>query len=513
MSRAEMMKQERAEQERIRKEFEKEKAAAKAKAARDKKKEKEVAEKEAKRKKGLPLVSVRPSQDTIAWFVRGNGVGKKRDSDGRDMMADATGDATRAATITHDATEQREPPYKTPRLGDIEEVQEPDLEAFPGVEGLEDILEDAQEEEDEITRALDTRALDTPALDTRALDTRALDTPALDTPALDTPALDTPTLDTPTLDDTRPEMTEHTSLPYSPRLNTTTKDENVRKASDLQDNDKEAKQAQGPLPNPAKEIVPDFFDDDLEAEFAEFEKTMESCIDEELERDLLHDIHQEAHEQQFKTDPNELAIPIPRIPRPQPQSPKTQASTKSQRQTTRYEQDLGLGHRITPMAPPPKPRRYSPSPSPPRQPPPMSTQAILFNFDDYFPSSSQQARELEEEVQDITPSAPQTHQHENNNHMPLISLGSDSPSPPPRRFFTSSGSHELMSLALHRSRRTAALEELQQRERSRFQAGVLAQASRKTSPKQGDKENNPPAASQESYGGDWVDEIALELLV
>jgi hypothetical protein len=35
-----------------------------------------------KRQKGLPLVDVRPSQDTISRFVRGNdnGLGSKRDS-------------------------------------------------------------------------------------------------------------------------------------------------------------------------------------------------------------------------------------------------------------------------------------------------------------------------------------------------------------------------------------------------------------------------------------------------
>ena len=82
ISRAERHRQEKAEQERIRKEFEREKAAAKVKLARDKKKDKELAEKQEKRRQGKPLVTVRPSQDTIARFVRGNGSLRKRDSSG-----------------------------------------------------------------------------------------------------------------------------------------------------------------------------------------------------------------------------------------------------------------------------------------------------------------------------------------------------------------------------------------------------------------------------------------------
>ncbi|KOS21204.1 hypothetical protein ESCO_004486 [Escovopsis weberi] len=65
-SREEWLRWERAEQERIRKELDKERVAVKARAARERKKEKESREREEKRRNGLPLVSVRPSQDTIA---------------------------------------------------------------------------------------------------------------------------------------------------------------------------------------------------------------------------------------------------------------------------------------------------------------------------------------------------------------------------------------------------------------------------------------------------------------
>ncbi|KAI1339399.1 hypothetical protein F5Y15DRAFT_87540 [Xylariaceae sp. FL0016] len=70
LSKAEQRKQELFEQDRIRREFEKERNQARAKAARDKRKEKEERERFEKRKKGLPLVEVHPSQDTLARFIR-----------------------------------------------------------------------------------------------------------------------------------------------------------------------------------------------------------------------------------------------------------------------------------------------------------------------------------------------------------------------------------------------------------------------------------------------------------
>ncbi|KAH7041350.1 uncharacterized protein B0I36DRAFT_344962 [Microdochium trichocladiopsis] len=71
LSKAEIRRQELLEQDRIRKEAEKERNQARARLARDRKREKEENERAEKKKKGLPLVSVRPSQDTIARFVRG----------------------------------------------------------------------------------------------------------------------------------------------------------------------------------------------------------------------------------------------------------------------------------------------------------------------------------------------------------------------------------------------------------------------------------------------------------
>ncbi|KAK1965161.1 hypothetical protein LY78DRAFT_638112 [Colletotrichum sublineola] len=81
-SKAEQRKWEKEKQEEIRKELEKERAAAKARAARERKKAKEEEARKNRQRAGQPLIDCRPSQDTIARFVRGNGTSRKRDSSG-----------------------------------------------------------------------------------------------------------------------------------------------------------------------------------------------------------------------------------------------------------------------------------------------------------------------------------------------------------------------------------------------------------------------------------------------
>lgn len=70
LSKAEQRRQDLMEQDRIRREFEKERNQARAKTARDKKKEKEEKAKADKKRKGLPLNEVHPSQNTLARFIR-----------------------------------------------------------------------------------------------------------------------------------------------------------------------------------------------------------------------------------------------------------------------------------------------------------------------------------------------------------------------------------------------------------------------------------------------------------
>ncbi|KAH6612260.1 hypothetical protein B0J18DRAFT_414365 [Chaetomium sp. MPI-SDFR-AT-0129] len=82
LTKAEQRRIELEEQARIRKELERDKQLNRARVLRERKKEKEAKVLEERKKRGLPLVKVSASQDTIARFVRGNGVGRKRDAGG-----------------------------------------------------------------------------------------------------------------------------------------------------------------------------------------------------------------------------------------------------------------------------------------------------------------------------------------------------------------------------------------------------------------------------------------------
>ncbi|PNY24666.1 Uncharacterized protein TCAP_05396 [Tolypocladium capitatum] len=370
LSRAERIKQERAQQERIRRELEREKTAARARAAREKKRDKELAERQRKMKKGLPLVSVRPSQDTISKFARGNGTGRKRDAAGQRAVDGAADD------ILHPGEEPTKE-YLRP-AGKTEELE---------------LISEEDELELEMMEQLDT-------------------------------------------------ITTYTH---------------------------------NHEPEPA----------------------------------------------------NEDMKPVHR-------------SRSKSRQATTYGFDLGLrtSTHQTALSQEPEPAGQpgrvplAEPASPPRQAP-LSTQAILYNFDAFFPSSSQQERELQDEN-----AAHASAERAARQPQPPPARHEPTTSPNPKRFFTSSGSHELMSLALQRSRRTAALEEMHQKERLRVDAarqtrhGTARRAIKrpqwttgKEPAKTGDsnKENvapradslgAAPSASQETeYGGEWVDEMALELTI
>lgn len=224
----------------------------------------------------------------------------------------------------------------------------------------------------------------------------------------------------------------------------------------------------------------------------DFEEDLALCILEDIEAAMEMPKPNTSHAPQ--TAPGPSSKPNSAVPAPSVDNIKLPA-------LNRYAEDLGLHRPASPtFVKPPLPKYYSRheearSSSPPRQEPPMSTQTILYNLDDFFPSSSQQARELEEDLDndDLMPSAalnlaPIAEDEEEEfedaglekspeqPRLPVLNPAPDSPPPPPRRFFTSSGSHERMCLALQRSRRTAALEQIQQRERSRIQAGMVQRA-------------------------------------
>ncbi|SPJ78170.1 uncharacterized protein FTOL_06559 [Fusarium torulosum] len=418
LTRAEAWKQEKAEQERIRKEFEREKAAAKAKVARDKKKEKELAEKEAKRKKRLPLVNVRPSQETISWFARGNGTTKKRDACGKDVeKTDATtrdNDDTPEETTSASEDEPEQPVMKIQKLDNIQE-----------------------EDEDSFDSGMDVLVQNEP------------------------PRL---SKESPNDEDPQEEANE-SIMEHIEQLPT------------------EVTPGLSPPKQPVPEIELEGMEDELDADF---------------EEDFALGILEDIEAAMGKSKPNEnhkleaacASSPKPNSPIPEPFLDDTRRPIPN-----RYAEDLGL-HRPQPVSfdkPPllqePQPNLEPRSPSPPHQEPPMSTQAIFYNLDDFFPSSTQQARELEEDPDDdLMPSAPlhlapiteeeefsdeESEKPVEQNILPVLDPVLGSPPPPPRRFFTSSGSHERMCLAVQRSRRTAALEKIQQRERSRIQAGMV----------------------------------------
>lgn len=87
-TKAEQIQYEREQQKLIKEEDEKRRASNKARMLRERKKEKEQTLIESKKRKGLPLVDVRPSQDLITRFVRGNGSGIKRDASGAPVRLD-----------------------------------------------------------------------------------------------------------------------------------------------------------------------------------------------------------------------------------------------------------------------------------------------------------------------------------------------------------------------------------------------------------------------------------------
>ncbi|KAI1143706.1 hypothetical protein F5Y05DRAFT_362203 [Hypoxylon sp. FL0543] len=137
LTKAERRRQELLEQDRIRREFEKEKNQARAKAARDRKKEKEEKERAEKKKKGLPLVDVRPSQDTIAWFVRGKG--KKQEKEEKQESPAVSSPAVKkddsdCCTLSADENASEPPPKRQKTESPI--PVNPDREHSPSAAGV-----------------------------------------------------------------------------------------------------------------------------------------------------------------------------------------------------------------------------------------------------------------------------------------------------------------------------------------------------------------------------------------
>ena len=570
VSKAEARRQEKEEQERIKREFEKEKASAKAKLARERKKEKDAElakkDKEEKKKKGLPLCKVRPSQDTIARFVRGNGGGKKRDG-----MGDVVGQPD--VKTTNEESKDLDHAIEDEISENIEDVVEepPEIPVEEQAEDPEGEILGDEPYDDKIDKVDDKPR--NPAISFDESFIIADDELEMEMQSEGTP--------------TTPKIGDQISdIPRKPMAGSVQARENTQI--------EEANRA-------VATVTASTTWDDIDL------LSTQNNLD--FTFDALDDLEQKAMKK------------------------KEPVSQRRQHESMEAH-DLGLTtkqasrkpHTVSSMGPPPLPVAFAkrhvtvskPEPPPllPMAPPPMSTQAIFYHLDEFFPSSSQQARELREDdvletpesthsasiQQDLDeepeepivqpnpqPSESKSSPPRSSPEIPTSPLSSRDPSPEPsqssqpsnqKRFFTSSGSNEMLHLAMQRSRRDAAREKLHERERIRFEAGVVknsfeelersrrkkakfsngafeirpdaeeawvpphhpslegnavlakppAQAaaqnetnsSTKTGlislrPKAGalDTENIPPApmASQESeYGGNWMDDIAHDLV-
>ncbi|KAK4076716.1 uncharacterized protein Triagg1_4319 [Trichoderma aggressivum f. europaeum] len=475
VSRAEQLRQERAEQERIRKEFEKEKAALKAKTLREKKRAREQAEREEKKKKGLPLVNVRPSQDTIAWFVRGKGAGTKRDCRGQNA-------ATTPVLPIVEEPEEDEDDFPSPkRLCNQEQQKEAGCEKedyleeeFEGGEFEEEDFEEPVEKSEEVLPALEepaTKIDTTPEKNQRTAEEDFLGGfEIMSDDEMSRLSFNQVT--------TKPSViSTEDRLPTCPEA-TPAKQEKGHSHHEITLHKPESPIT---IKNPKPLALPEFDlisddEDDLEQEMLALDVALIS-------------------QKQLSKQPVLVLV--------------SQGSQKPARSATGYEMDLGLATNLlnhtsqekrskrdeqaSLMPPPPIPAAPQRSRSPispvamKPQAPPLSTQQILFNMDDFFPTSSQQAAELEEEETTFIS------QPSKSCSMPRPQVPSPIPekiqtphtassSPePPKPFFTSSGSNERLAVALLRSRRTAEQEEEQRRRALQLEALELEEAKKRDS--------------------------------
>ncbi|PMB64466.1 hypothetical protein BM221_009855 [Beauveria bassiana] len=579
MTRAERIKWEREEQDRISKEFEKEKAAAKARAARERKKEKEMQQREEKRRNGLPLVNVRPSQDTIARFVRGNGSKKKRDAEG--LVMTAAPEAPLGSSADRDVANVAVLGVNPTALGSILEAEDNEEENKTSQDILGNELARPNKEHSPAEYTIPAEP------DQMTIHSEEAAIEQTETP------IDV-LLENHDVGVSRREPIERAT--FDAALEVVPADE----AGKLLNANPRGHRTEGSV--------------EYRVERAAELITSQDFLDEEINTDMLEEIDELLSGVQTPAEPQSV--------RPYPRTSYTIANTSANVLQYKEPQNIsGCGSKTVQQDKGKSPSQgrveILSSPYRARQTvPPAGTQAILINLDEFFPTSSQQLRELEEEQvqrqQDVTLQASaldvqagttangntelrrdsrpgpianaksemgalepdfgsfpstahfslsdfspfaqsprqirQLHESAANASTQLVSMpepAASTPSPQLQssRFFTSSSYREQLSLALQRSRRSAALEKIQEKERQRQEAGLLMQRSicndeawrqpaspvrsrnrldqDKTSPgsrvaavHQADKENMQPEmqCSQETeYGGDWVETATWDL--
>lgn len=480
VSRAEQLRQERAEQERIRKEFEKDKAALKAKTLREKKRAKEQAEREEKRKKGLPLVNVRPSQDTIAWFVRGKGSGTKRDCRGQNAAItpvlpiaeepeEDDGDLPRPKRLCS----QEQPKEEGCEKADCEKA---DYEKEDWVEDFEDEdFEELEEKREEVLPALEepTAKVDTtPEKNERTAEEDFLE----DFEIMSDDEMSKLSFNQVATKSSVINAEDH--LPTCPEA-TPAKQE---KGHSHHETTLHKPESPITIKNPKPLALPEF--------------DLISDDEDDLEQEMLALDVALITQKQLSKQPALVLV--------------SQGSQKRARTATGYEMDLGLAtgllnntsqetlserdEQACLMPPPPIPAAPQRSRSPispvamQLQAPPLSTQQILFNMDEFFPTSSQQAAELEEEETTLISQSLKSYSIPRakapspvtEKDLPPPDTASSSPEPP-KPFFTASGSNERLAVALLRSRRTAEQEEEQRRRALQLEALELEEAKKRDS--------------------------------
>jgi hypothetical protein len=528
MSRAERIQMERAEQQRIRKEMEKEKSAAKARLLRDKKKEKELAEREVKRREGRPLVNVRPSQDTIARFMRGNGSGRKR------------------GCVESVANHSRPCPAK---LG-------PAVSSTGNISATKDTLKAIDEGGDKDGHQDNSQ-----------------------NPKDAAHAKDHPTvihgLHSTHFDSTRRDVRTHLvdgCQSITSQLPDGLPSENTRRAlgdetlAAILDGDLDTDLSQNTLPRPLAGLSCQARGQLPQNEMEYLDALLGEDFDYDV-LDVLDGLKDSRGDRARTLCPNDRSmVHAEESACSAPGTPSTKEDVRlgtSEGQQPSLAVEQGPLDIRKPLGAPDSERLPS---SRALQVPALSTQAIILNLDDFFPSASQQARELDQESADfdsllesLTPSqamppppAPASAARAASQRSlitPKAQAGlvqepcpaeqavpytkpTSSPMAGPQQWFTASGSKELESLILQRSRRTAALEELQEKERRRARGGLgtvetgatssppvaLQQSATLVLPEPPSKrvcssspmgkENVPPGASQETeYDGGWVEDF------
>lgn len=581
LTRAERLAQDRAEQARIRKELEKEKAAAKAKLLRDKKKDKEAAEKEVKKKKGLPLVTVRPSQDTIARFVRGMGAGKKRD---------CRGDIVAQPSPAVPTVQGRAPPTLDPVTEEPNESLQKHMMPVSEIISNEAGIVNRHEAGDDKT---DSYRLDPD-----------MNNPATKDSLISNVSGDQHHSQVPSSGNVQVPLTASDGISADLAAILGEVDE-AELLGDYVASEPHERAAQQRLPQPSTPVGEDF-DETLqeEGELGSPDLLISEpsgspspgVLEKETKKSLLMSESFEDLDPDFLDDMNTL-LDVELVPIVS-KSPNVEHTDVQERQSiadrdAEGKSDSGNGtpiernqeaaielnstvHHAVDYA-----VAYQPileSPSPRHQPPPLSTQAIMLHVEDFFPTSSQQARELEEDLR-AAPALPMAarsqprhiSQQPVRSHpsiepvLPAQESRTPSPSPSPQPFFTSSGKRCRESFALHQQKRAAAMQALREREQRKLrlgreqaeervaaekQARAIAEAEKDTvssgsQREVAEKENKAAGwhdemkrvtttnyamrqddegsrngdqsilcCSQETeYGGDWVDDLAMDLIL